>query len=238
MTAFNWWRSWHGAPMDDKWPVIAQKADVKTGLVAALAWALMDYASQQESRGSIEGFDTEAYSVYTGFPEDEIVKAIQAMSEIKRPVVVNNLLINWGKRQPKREDPTVNERSRRHRDMQHKATQSNTESEDETLHSLSLSLSLSEREDVLRDWLIEVTGLDQGGPASAKVVKELIEMNPILEDIQAGYDWFMSQPGKALKYWGQIVGPTRTAQSMRVGKSNGRKADPNPLGLEPAPEFN
>jgi hypothetical protein len=50
-------------------------------------------------------------------------------------------------------------------------------------------------------------------------------MKPLTEDIQAGYAWVREQ-GKVVKFYGQLVGPTRTAMSKRVGegwKSNDRK---------------
>ena len=74
MSNLSWWRSWHGAPTDLKWQVISSRCGVKTGIVSAIVWALLDYASQQKERGSIEGFDTEMYSIYSGFEENEISK--------------------------------------------------------------------------------------------------------------------------------------------------------------------
>jgi len=59
MSAFQWWRSWHGAPTDHKWAVIAARSGVKVGIVSAVAWAMMDYASQHKERGTVDGFDIE-----------------------------------------------------------------------------------------------------------------------------------------------------------------------------------
>lgn len=67
--------------MDHKWAVIAARAGVRAGIVSAVAWALMDYASQHKERGSVEGFDTETYAVYSGFSEDEVRAVIQAITE-------------------------------------------------------------------------------------------------------------------------------------------------------------
>lgn len=53
----DWFRSWHGAPTDNKWLLIAKRAGVTPMMVSAVFWALLDYASQQEERGSVAGFD-------------------------------------------------------------------------------------------------------------------------------------------------------------------------------------
>ena len=55
--SIEWFRSWHGAPTDNKWLVIAKRAGVPAGMVSAVVWALFDYASQNENRGSVEDFD-------------------------------------------------------------------------------------------------------------------------------------------------------------------------------------
>lgn len=142
----EWWRSWHGAPTDHKWAVIAQRAGAKVGVVSALAWALFDYASQNDPRGSIAGFDTETYAVYTGFDEREIIAVIQSMTD--KGIVTDGILTNWEKRQPKREDNSK-ERVRKHREMKRNVTQGNAKSTGATIDSVSVSesiLSLSENE--------------------------------------------------------------------------------------------
>jgi len=106
-----WWRSWHGAPMDHKWSVIAARTGIKTGIVSAIAWELLDFASQNENRGSIEGFDIETYSVYSGFSEDEISAVINAMTD--KGIIKNSRFVNWEKRQPKSE--TESERVKKYR---------------------------------------------------------------------------------------------------------------------------
>jgi len=109
-----WWRSWHGAPMDHKWFVIAARTGIKPGIVSAIAWALFDYASQQDERGTVDGFDVETYSVYSGFSEDEITSVIQAMTD--KEIIVDGKLAKWDKRQPKSESEI--ERNREYRKKQ------------------------------------------------------------------------------------------------------------------------
>ena len=120
--SISWWRSWHGAPMDHKWSVIGARADVKPGVVSAIAWALFDYASQADDRGSVKGFDTETYAVYSGLPLDDVEAVIRVMTD--KGIIVNGRLANWEKRQPKREDDS-NERVRKFREMKRDVTQGN-----------------------------------------------------------------------------------------------------------------
>lgn len=179
MTTLSWWRSWHGAPMDNKWPVIAARSGVKVGIVSAVAWALFDYASQHKDRGSVDGFDTEVYSVYSGFPEVEVVAVIQAMTD--KGIIVDGKLVNWEKRQPKREDDSK-DRVAKFRAKSKDVTQCNAEKESVTLSSVSVSLSSSvsldpinsnslvdefgcqidpneEPETDMSNWFIELTGI-------------------------------------------------------------------------------
>ena len=111
----EWFRSWHGAPTDNKWLVIARKAGVTPGVVSAIVWALLDHASQAEDRGSMRWFDVETYSAFSGFDEETIRRVIEGLIE-KGVIDQNDKFVSWPKRQPKREDETAAERQRRRRD--------------------------------------------------------------------------------------------------------------------------
>ena len=111
----KWFRSWHGAPTDAKWLVVAKRAQVAPGVVSAVFWALLDYASQSENRGSVDGFDIETYAAFTGWGESEITDVIAAMTS-KGIITPDNRLAAWDKRQPKREDPSSTERQQRKRE--------------------------------------------------------------------------------------------------------------------------
>lgn len=98
----DWFRSWHGAPTDPKWLLISHRTSVPAATVSAIAWALMDYASQNEDRGSVAGFDAETYAVFGGISEDDVRAVIQAIAD--KGLIVDGRLTAWEKRQPKRED--------------------------------------------------------------------------------------------------------------------------------------
>lgn len=97
----EWFRTWHGAPTDPKYLVIARKAGVPPGIVAAIVWALLDHASQADDRGSIEGFDVETYAAFSQFDESIIESVIEALRA--KGVIEENRFAAWERRQPRRE---------------------------------------------------------------------------------------------------------------------------------------
>jgi hypothetical protein len=94
----DWFRSWHGAPTDPKWLVIALRAKVPAGMVSAVAWALMDRASQAKPRGSVAGFDAETYAAFSGFPVPSVEATLAAMRE--KAFIVGDRLAAWDSRNP------------------------------------------------------------------------------------------------------------------------------------------
>ncbi len=115
----DWFRSWHGAPTDAKWITIGRKAGVAPGIVSAVFWALCDYASQQEDRGNVAGFDPEIYADFSGFSEEDITAVLTALGN--KRVIVDDRLVSWDRRQPKREDSSAS-RMRSHRERSQQPT--------------------------------------------------------------------------------------------------------------------
>lgn len=112
MSRLEWWRSYHGAPTDIKWLSIAKRSGVAPGIVSAIAWALLDHASQSDDRGLISDFDIEAYSAFSGFDDEQVASVINAMEA--KGIIADGRLAKWDKRQPRREDDSA-ERVREHR---------------------------------------------------------------------------------------------------------------------------
>lgn len=98
----DWFRSWHNAPTDPKWLLIARKANTTPIVVSAIFWALLDHASQEAERGSVVTFDQETYAAWAGIDESEVAAVIQCMTD--KSVIADGRLTSWEKRQPKRED--------------------------------------------------------------------------------------------------------------------------------------
>ena len=232
MSALSWWRSWHGAPTDHKWQVISVRSGVKVGIVSAVAWALLDYASQHKERGTVEGFDTEMYAVYSGFDETEVVAVIKAMTE--KGVIVDGKLSAWEKRQPKREDDST-PRVNKHREKKHNETQCNApEKEEDTEDRLTDKDTDGESDESTPDLFLQtqlmiesVIGISPVGEAGIKAVTEIAGMGATLEDIQAGYQWLKENrgDGKPIQYCSSLVGPIKTAilKRMQSGHTNFRK---------------
>lgn len=223
MSAISWWRSWHGAPTDHKWPVIAARSGVKVGIVSAIVWALLDYASQQEERGSIAGFDTEEYAIYSGFSEDEIKSVMKAMED--KNILKDGRFVNWEKRQPKREDDS-NERVRKHREMKRSVTQCNApEKEKDTESDKDTDTEKEEEKECNADAdpfdafqrVIEGKGILVTGEADIRALNEIIGCGATKDDILAGITWKAdNNGGKAIRYVSQIIGPTKTAMAKRL----------------------
>lgn len=137
-----WWRSWHGAPTDSKWLAIAQRTQTNAGMVSALAWALMDHASQSDPRGDVSTFDVEAYAAFSGFDLDKLLRIMEALTD--KNIIKDNTLTAWEKRQPKREDGSA-ERAKHWRER--KRTQPNAN--DRRVDKIRIDkkdISLNERE--------------------------------------------------------------------------------------------
>jgi hypothetical protein len=123
----DWFRSWHGAPTDPKWLGIARRAGVAPGIAVAVAWALMDRASQSSDRGSITGYDAEGLAYFYGCEPEQVEAIVSAMAD--KGMITDGRFSSWEKRQPKREDGAA-ERAREWRER--KRTQANASATTDT----------------------------------------------------------------------------------------------------------
>jgi hypothetical protein len=98
----DWFRTWHGAPSDPKWRMIAKKASVRAGDVWAVVSYLFDRASQAEDRGSVAGYDAELIAEIFGYEADDVTRIIHELEA--KNVIMGGRLTAWDKYQPKRED--------------------------------------------------------------------------------------------------------------------------------------
>lgn len=114
----EWFRWYHGAISDPKWPLVARKSGKSIGVVVSIWASLLEHASQEQNRGSIEGFNPEAIDALFGYEDETTVTVCNAM---RNAGIINaeNFICSWGKRQPKRErDDDSRERVRRFREKQ------------------------------------------------------------------------------------------------------------------------
>lgn len=96
--------------MDPKWPVVARRASCRVADVAAIWWALEDYASQQDDRGSIEGFDPEQAAVYFQIEQTAVQAVMQALAD--KQCLTGKRIANWEEYQP---EETSTDRVQRYR---------------------------------------------------------------------------------------------------------------------------
>src|SRR6185437_691188 len=111
-----WFRSYHGAPFDAKHVTVAKRSDTQPGVSCAVWWALLDYASQHEDRGSVAGFDCEIAADFFGWGVETVARVVQVMGEVG--LISDHRIANWDKRQVQRERPEdhSSERVRRYRE--------------------------------------------------------------------------------------------------------------------------
>jgi hypothetical protein len=109
----DWFRCYHGAPMDPKWRVVARRVGIRPGDVAAIWSALMDCASQAEDRGSVAGFDAEVVAEAFGYPVEDVRNTYETLRNMG-VVTPGFRLVSWERRQPKSAG-TSTDRVRRHR---------------------------------------------------------------------------------------------------------------------------
>lgn len=72
--------------------------------------------------------------------------------------------------------------------------------------------------DFIKTTIETLTGVLPAGEAGIKAINELVELKATEEDIQVGYQWVIDNTGK-FRYYSQLVGPTKTAISMRHQKT-------------------
>ncbi len=130
----EWFRWYHGAASDSKWPIIARKSGQNIGTVVSVWVALLEYASQNDERGSIAGFDFETVDALYGYPDGTTETVCNTM---RNKGLINNSdrIVSWSKRQPQRErEDTSTERVRRFREKQkiNKSSDINGDNSDET----------------------------------------------------------------------------------------------------------
>ena len=111
----NWFRWYHGAVSDPKLALIAKKSGQPRPVVIAIWAALLEHASQAESRGDISGFDAETVAVALDLDEDAIPAVIAAMTT--KEMIADGVISAWDRRQPQREDGAA-ERAKAWREKQ------------------------------------------------------------------------------------------------------------------------
>lgn len=110
----DWFRHYHGCAFDPKWRTVARRARSSVPMVVFVWDTLMEFASANADRGSVEGWSAEVVADHVMGDADEIQRIRDEMDGVG--VVAGNVLKAWDKRQPA--DPTAAERMKRYRQRQ------------------------------------------------------------------------------------------------------------------------
>ena len=144
----NWYRVYHGMPSDSKWPIISKKSGQPIGIVVAVWIALLDHASQADTRGDVSTFDCEEIDALYGLKDGTTEAVYTAL--IDKKLIFDGHLTAWDRRQPLREDTgsetamSSTERSRKCRAKQRSATQCNA------MQRSATQCNASQRQDQIR----------------------------------------------------------------------------------------
>ena len=112
----EWFRWYHGTVNDPKFTIVARTSKQPKCAVLAVWSAILEFTSEKEDRGSLEGFDPEDAAASLDLDTDDVVTICHALSQKK--LIDGNLVLNWKKRQPKKEDDTATERKRNQRERE------------------------------------------------------------------------------------------------------------------------
>lgn len=98
--ANEWFRLWHDMPTDPKWKTIARVSEQPISVVISVAMHYMASASRNVTRGYVDVTSEDVASALD--VTDEAVDAIYMAMQGR--FLNGDRLINWDKRQPKKED--------------------------------------------------------------------------------------------------------------------------------------
>ena len=111
----EWFRWYSGTFNDPKLQWVANKTCNTVASVLAVWVTILERANNSDVRGCCEGLDFESLDVSLGLEDGAVHDIYQAL--IKKGMIVDNdMVANWDKRQPKREDDGAAERQRSKRD--------------------------------------------------------------------------------------------------------------------------
>ena len=94
----NWYKMYHGTPLDTKLAVIAKRAGLRRGEMLALWVTLLDHASQSTPRGSVQDIDLEEVAIALEYDLVVLEGALKALHHIKR-ISTDGFLTGWNKSQ-------------------------------------------------------------------------------------------------------------------------------------------
>lgn len=110
----HWFKTHHGYNSDAKLGLIAHNLKIPRIIVSGIFLDMLEYASKQNPRGCIDGYDPEAQALNLGIESEQIVTVRNALRN--RGVLQDDEIVNWNVYQNL--DKTNAERQKRYRNKQ------------------------------------------------------------------------------------------------------------------------
>ncbi len=139
MNGYTWLRLYHGTFNDPKWPLVARLSKQTVGVVVSIWTPLLECASMNEDRGSVDKFCPEEIDVLYGYADGTTASVFQVMKE-RGIITPDNRIAAWDDRQPMETDNnsrrarTSTERVRKYRERKTAKSANETDETHETLH--------------------------------------------------------------------------------------------------------
>lgn len=109
----HWFKIHHGYSSDAKLALVAHKMQESRATINGIFIELLEYASKQEERGSLVGYNIEAGALAMGVSDKFMSDVIVTLRNVT--LVTPEKVVNWDKYQSGA-DSTAAERQRRHRE--------------------------------------------------------------------------------------------------------------------------
>jgi hypothetical protein len=111
----KWWKAHHGISNDTKLALVAYRAKAKRCEVGWVWITLLDFCSQNDTRGSIAGIEIDQIALSCEIDEDVVARIIEAL-QTKGLILPDGTIAAWRKRNSGTFDKTNKERQRRYRE--------------------------------------------------------------------------------------------------------------------------
>jgi len=240
MSELPWFKFYTEAFRDPKFISAAIENQMEEMTVFGIWTALLCIAAKSKTRGKLLITEDIGYSIaelekyigwYGNLSTGDLGSLIKSFIGLDMIAIDDNgcyIIINFEERQdiPVKDSKSPGAiRTQHYRERLKEKTSQNVTSDASPLSSTSISISSSLSDSLIfndiKSHFEQLTGLPVL-PQAIKAIDEIIAFGGTPADITEGYKWFKDNSGKPLKYYGQLVGPTRTAMSKRLN-GNGYK---------------
>lgn len=206
MNGYTWLRLYHGTFNDPKWPLVARLSKQTVGVVVSIWTPLLEYASMNEDRGSVDKFCPEEIDVLYGYADGTTASVFQVMKE-RGIITPDNRIAAWDDRQPmetadnSRRARTSTERVRKYRERKTAKSANETDETDETFHETPETdeTPYKIREDKRREDNINTPPLSPQGETGVVETPSPTTSSPKEENPKTGEEPQAEEPAQGVK---------------------------------------